>query len=569
MSAEVAPPLSEGRYRLVGVLGEGGMSTVYSALDQRLGVHRAVKVLSPALSHHASIRKRFDAEARTTARLVHPNIVNVHDVGLDNGRAFIVLELMTGGSLMGRLESLGPLPPRMAAEVICALMAALQYAHERGVIHRDVKPHNLLVDGDGVPKLTDFGIARLLTSDHGLTRTGAAIGTPAYMAPEQRGNASQVDARADVFGAGASLYTLLTGKEPFDIYAVELQSRLFAGIPESLAEIIRVATTYDPAGRYPTANAMLAALRAVIDDLPETPADTPPLGTPLPGPRLVLPHPTAAPESDSQHTFFTPPPEEAPAPINLAAFPSLSGVEVSRPSGTDVERSLSGEEEAVSPWQSAMRSPTFVALLLGAVIMAGLVFFALSASQRRGVEPPPPAAPTNLTPPPGAGAGATTGGSTPTETDATSGVEPPPATGSGDQGRTGGGAVTPSTGGGATGSGAGTRPTGGGTTPRTSTSGASTTKVDPAPSTSSAAPAPTPPKVPKGKGQLVISSKPRADVFINDVYQDRTRWTGPLPAGSYEVLLESNDGLRWEGRVTIQEGVETRLCRDLKSDQDC
>ena len=175
MSAEVAPPLSEGRYRLVGVLGEGGMSTVYSALDQRLGVHRAVKVLSPALSHHASIRKRFDAEARTTARLVHPNIVNVHDVGLDNGRAFIVLELMTGGSLMGRLDALGPLPPRMAVEVVSALMAALQYAHERGVIHRDVKPHNLLVDGDGVPKLTDFGIARLLTSDHGrLHGAGAA-----------------------------------------------------------------------------------------------------------------------------------------------------------------------------------------------------------------------------------------------------------------------------------------------------------------------------------------------------------------------------------------------------------
>ncbi len=568
MSAEVAPPLSEGRYRLVGVLGEGGMSTVYSALDQRLGVHRAVKVLSPALSHHASIRKRFDAEARTTARLVHPNIVNVHDVGLDNGRAFIVLELMTGGSLMGRLDALGPLPPRMAVEVVSALMAALQYAHERGVIHRDVKPHNLLVDGDGVPKLTDFGIARLLTSDHGLTRTGAAIGTPAYMAPEQRGNASQVDARADVFGAGASLYTLLTGKEPFDIYAVELQSRLFAGIPESLAEIIRVATCYDPAGRYPTANAMLAELKRVAGDLPETPPDTPPLGTPLPGPRVVLPHPTAAPESDSQHTFFTPPPDDVhgEGPVNLAAFPSLSGVEVQpRPGGSDVERSLNGEESAQSPWHTALRSPAFVALMLGAVIMAGLVFFALYAAQQRHKVAPPAAQdvvtqpveprpseqvqPGAVTPAPDATS--TPGGETPT---ANTGATTQPSTPSTGQTATrttpsgnNGGRSTPST-------------------PATTT----TTPTAPTPKPVSITPSSTPPAAaPAGKGSIIISSKPRADVFIDDIYTARTKWLGSLQAGTYTVLLESDDGLTWKGQINIQAGTETRICRDLKTNQGC
>src|SRR5688500_9423447 len=147
------------------------MGTVWLAEDDRLGVRRAIKILDPTMRRSPTIRRRFDAEARAMARLQHPNIVTVHDVGDDGDRSWIVMELVHGGSLVERVQTTGALHPRTACEVLGPVLDALATAHAAGIVHRDVKPHNILLTADGVPKITDFGIAQMSTGAH-LTRTG-------------------------------------------------------------------------------------------------------------------------------------------------------------------------------------------------------------------------------------------------------------------------------------------------------------------------------------------------------------------------------------------------------------
>jgi len=560
----MAPTLCEGRYRILSVLGEGGMSTVYAAHDERLGVQRAVKILSPALVHHSSLRKRFEAEARTTARLRHPNIVTVHDVGTDSGRTYMVLELMTGGSLMSRVEELGPLPPRMATEVVLSVLSALQYAHERGVVHRDVKPHNVLVDQEGKPKLTDFGIARVLSSDEGLTRTGAAIGTPAYMAPEQRGNASQVDGRADIFSSGATLYTLLTGKEPFDIYAAELQERLFADIPPPLREVIRRATRYAVHDRYATGNAMIADLKAALEQLPPDPEGTPALGTPLSGrvrPARGRDHTPA--EQVSPITFddaLEDAPRERPNPT-LSAFPSLAGVETREPakSGTDIEHSLNTREIVPPSRLATLRSLAWlIALALAASTVIGLLLWRFG----RGHGPTPATTAHAQTTP------------APAEATTTPEVSPPATTSAhGDTGQSTASSPTISP----TNTNAATSPTSvprqastspvaGALATRTSTPTPTTTTTTTRPTTTTT----TTTTSSHATGVLTITTKPRAaDVFLDDSYQGRTRWRAELAPRAWHVLLESEEGGRHEAELTVLPGQETRYCWDFKAEAIC
>ena len=261
-------PLGNGRYDLREVLGAGGMATVYRAYDQRLQCERAIKVLAPALSERTSIRNRFIAEARMMARLQHPNIVHVDEVVYDEGPVYMVMEMVRRGSLMDILRHNGPMPPRLASAVLQPVLAALAVAHQAGIIHRDIKPHNILMTETGIPKLTDFGIAQIGGTTTSHTRTNTMMGTLAYMAPEQRSSARRVDARSDVYSVGATFFTLATLKEPHDIFAQELQSELMAGVHEELAAFIRNATRYKPEERYQSARDMLAALRAVHPRLP-------------------------------------------------------------------------------------------------------------------------------------------------------------------------------------------------------------------------------------------------------------------------------------------------------------
>jgi tRNA A-37 threonylcarbamoyl transferase component Bud32 len=263
-------PLGNGRYDLREILGAGGMATVYRAYDQRLQCERAIKVLAPALSERTSIRNRFIAEARTMARLQHPNIVHVDEVVYDEGPVYMVMEMVRRGSLIDILKHHGPMPPKLASAVLQPVLAALTVAHAAGIIHRDIKPHNILLTETGIPKLTDFGIAQIRGgTSTANTRTNTMMGTLAYMAPEQRSSARRVDARSDVYSVGATLYTLVTRKEPHDIFAQEIQVELLAGVNEDLATFIRHATRYKPEERYQSAREMLAALRLLHPRLPD------------------------------------------------------------------------------------------------------------------------------------------------------------------------------------------------------------------------------------------------------------------------------------------------------------
>ena len=263
--------LHDGRYRVERVLGVGGMSVVLLAHDTRMGVYRAIKLLHKRFAQSPEIRERFENEATAQAGLRHPNILMVHDVVEDEAGVYLVMELADGGSLAERVKDSGPLSPKEAARHTMAVASALQTAHTEGVIHRDIKPENMLIDHHGVLKLADFGIARLAQRNANLTRTGMVMGTWAYMPPEQRESARQVDGRADIYALGASLYFLLTGRQPSALHNAESHATTLEEIPPELAAIIVRATRLWPEDRYDDCAAMQADLQAIVDTLSDEP----------------------------------------------------------------------------------------------------------------------------------------------------------------------------------------------------------------------------------------------------------------------------------------------------------
>ncbi len=209
---------SIGRYHIIEQLGEGGMATVYKAYDTQLEREVAIKVIRidafpPAVLER--MLKRFEREAKAMAKMSHPGIVKVYDYGEFEGTPYLVMEYLPGGTLKGLMGT--SMPSQKAAVLLVPVAHALEYAHKRGVLHRDVKPANILITEEGQPVLTDFGIAKLLEDDkgHTLTGTGVGIGTPEYMAPEQ-GLGKEVDGRTDVYALGVVLYELVTGQKPFE-----------------------------------------------------------------------------------------------------------------------------------------------------------------------------------------------------------------------------------------------------------------------------------------------------------------------------------------------------------------
>ncbi len=254
-----------GRYRLQDPLGKGGTATVYRAWDETLEVERAVKLLTAAVSPTSTLGKRFLREARTMARLQHPHILMVADAGIEQEQPWMVMELLAGGSLRQVLDSQGPLPLDHAVSVTLALLAALEHAHHHDIVHRDVKPANILLDDRGLAKLADFGLARVDTRTTTLTRTGATMGTFAYMAPEQRIDASRADLRADLFGAGCTLFALLTGQDPFDLCMARSTDPRFNGVPASIAEVVLKSVAYKAGDRYLSAPEMAFALTTAYD----------------------------------------------------------------------------------------------------------------------------------------------------------------------------------------------------------------------------------------------------------------------------------------------------------------
>jgi len=253
-----------GRYHLLEKLGEGGMATVYKAYDTRLEREVAVKIIRreafpPEVIEH--MLKRFEREAKAMAKLSHSNIVKVHDYGEHEGSPYIVMELLSGGTLKQRLGK--PVQWQKAVSLVEPIARALGYAHSEGILHRDVKPANILITKSGEPILTDFGIAKLLEQEdgHTLTGTGVGVGTPEYMAPEQ-GLGSKVDGRADIYSLGIVLYEIITGRKPFlaDTPLAVLYKQmndplprpavLVPGLPESVEQMLLKALAKQPDARY-------------------------------------------------------------------------------------------------------------------------------------------------------------------------------------------------------------------------------------------------------------------------------------------------------------------------------
>ncbi len=273
--------LLAGRYRLGVLIGVGGAARVHVATDTVLGVERAVKVLDVGQGEErAHLRKRLQSEARVMAALDHPHVLRVYDLGHDQGHDFVVMELARRGSLAWRLQTEGPLPFGEVATIGVQVLSALEAAHGAGIIHRDVKPQNIL-DVGGRVQLADFGIA-LISGPEVLrvTRTGMAMGSLAYMAPEQRVDASRVGPTADVYALGATLYALSCNLNPVDLFLVGEGSSRWDPVPPALRPVLIRATRLDPADRYASAAAMARALCEAVPEargpLPEVPLESDP-----------------------------------------------------------------------------------------------------------------------------------------------------------------------------------------------------------------------------------------------------------------------------------------------------
>jgi serine/threonine-protein kinase len=267
-----------GRYRITGRIGRGGMGMVYRGLDEALEREVAVKTLVAEGSFDPESRRRFEVEAKAAARLSHPNIVTVHELGEDRGILFIAMELLPGADLDSLLKSGETLPLAEKLDVVAQVCRGLAYAHERGIVHRDIKPSNVRLLDDGTAKIMDFGIAKLGASHH-ITKTGMMVGTVHYMSPEQvRGR--PLDGRSDAFSTGVILYELLAGERPFRgedvteiLYKIVNEEpavpdlAALGGMAPRLQEVLARALAKDPAARYPSAAAFGHDVEALLDEV--------------------------------------------------------------------------------------------------------------------------------------------------------------------------------------------------------------------------------------------------------------------------------------------------------------
>lgn len=282
--------LLDGRYQITGRLARGGMATVYTALDTRLTRTVAVKLMHIGLGDDAEFARKFDREARSAAKLSHPNVVSVFDQGHDEGRPYIVMEYVDGHTLRDVLNHEAPVTPLRALELMEPVLAALACAHEAGLVHRDVKPENVLIGERGQIKVADFGLAKAITSQTSTATQGLLIGTVSYLPPELV-LSGRADARSDVYSAGVVLFELITGRKPhtgdtpIQVAYAHVHSdvpapsgfRTAGPVPPYLDALVARATARDASVRPPDARVFLAQVRRVRAALREGLLDDPEL----------------------------------------------------------------------------------------------------------------------------------------------------------------------------------------------------------------------------------------------------------------------------------------------------
>ena len=358
-----------GRYRLVELLGQGGMATIYRATDAQLGREVAVKVLHPEYGRDPDFVARFKQEAQAAASLSHPNIVGVYDFGTDAVGPYIVMELVDGEDVATLLARNGPLPPRQAARLAAEVAHALAAAHARGIVHRDVKPGNVLVSSDGRVKVTDFRIARAW-SDARLTLPGVTLGSVHYFSPEQALGEQATEA-SDIYSLGIVLYELLSGRRPWegDSAAAVAMARISAppplvsavrpNVPPVLEAIDRRALSPDPAARYVSAKAMADALEGFLGE----------------GARPIAPAAATAAAATAARAF---------PPDAYAGAPARTAPPAPPPASARLEELEPEEPRGASPW-------IWVAALLGLVILVvvGFLLFRILAADGPATTPGP------------------------------------------------------------------------------------------------------------------------------------------------------------------------------------
>lgn len=345
---------SFGRYHLVEKLGEGGMAVVYKAFDTRLECDVAVKVIRTDNLPQSSIEKtlkRFEREAKSVARLTQANIVKVTDYGNFEGTPYLVMEYLPSGTLKEYMRQNGQIPWQNAVALILPIAEALGYAHSMKVLHRDVKPSNILLTQTMQPMLTDFGIAKILDEENPqeLTGTGIAIGTPEYMAPEQV-TSKTTDARADIYALGVVFYEMITGRRPFEAdtpmavlfkHASEPMPRpssLVRDLPTNVENFVFKATAKDPNQRYQSMEEFVAALGKLQSVIPAVPVKPEPAAAPIPEtmPARTFVEPiekekTPPPMPVKQAQTPTPPPVTYQTPPPNPAVPVINQTPPQRP----------------------------------------------------------------------------------------------------------------------------------------------------------------------------------------------------------------------------------------------
>jgi serine/threonine-protein kinase len=369
VSDSLIDTLFDGRYRIQRKLGAGGMADVYLAEDQELGRRVAIKILNGRHANDDQFIERFRREAKNAAALNHPNIVSIYDRGEAEDTYYIAMEYLDGRTLKELIVGRGAAPINVAIEYARQILSALRFAHRHGIVHRDIKPHNVLVDGEGRVKVTDFGIARAGTSQ--MTETGSIVGTAQYLSPEQA-KGGEVDPRSDLYSLGIVLYELLTGKTPFDgetpveiamkhlSHAPKPPSKLRSDIPRELDMVVLRALAKSPDDRYQSADEMEADLERVARGA-SVAAATVDTAT------QVLRRPAPAPaESATAATMIAPP---ASAGTRVMPPPVVAEEEEYEERG--------GPERPIWPWLVA------IGFVVAAVVAGFFVWQELSGSAKQ------------------------------------------------------------------------------------------------------------------------------------------------------------------------------------------